>query len=392
MPCAAQDDPLEPPDLEQYYRWGPLRARPGVRLRNVGYNSNIFNSAIPQGDFQATVEPRLKGLFLFGDTAFLDFDAALAYTLYSEFSSINYFDWRSDGRFTLPLGRFGVFAEAQYDRVRQIPVDEFDIRPMQILFRHGPGIVFNAGWRTTLELTHFISRVTWQDDDFQGRGVDFEAIQNRRERITNLKGAYRVFGRSRVSLEVSAGRIEFDEPNLEGEAGFDRDSDVNRVLVGFEAGSGGRLVGEIRVGWADLDHDGPNILDYNGPVGDMEWFYRPRGGLRVRLRGYRRVGFSTSSANNYYTLDELELTAVYYLNRIFGLEGIIDRGRLGIPGDGRIDQLYSYEAGIRLRTLENSIGNGVEYSLLIGRAHRDSNLDFLDRDRNTVSFNASFGF
>ena len=57
-----------------------------------------------------------------------------------------------------------------------------------------------------------------------------------------------------------------------------------------------------------------------------------------------------------------------FINRIFGVEGLIGGGRLTFPdaiGPDREDRLIEYELGIRLRLSENSIGRHVEYTLKV---------------------------
>ena len=34
---------LEPPDLSRYLRWGPLRVRPLIEVRDLGHDDNIFS-------------------------------------------------------------------------------------------------------------------------------------------------------------------------------------------------------------------------------------------------------------------------------------------------------------------------------------------------------------
>src|SRR5262245_40414453 len=90
---AAETDPLAPPDLSQYVRWGPLRARPTLNFSNFGYDDNIFyrtGNEPKQGDYTARISPALKGLLLLGDRAFLTFDERLDFTAYFQFTEESY--------------------------------------------------------------------------------------------------------------------------------------------------------------------------------------------------------------------------------------------------------------------------------------------------------------
>ncbi len=86
-----QENKLEPPDLANYRRWGFLRARPGIELSDLGYDSNIFYSNTqPVSDTTATLSPKLDGLILLGSKAFITLRDQFDYTVYAEHSDQNF--------------------------------------------------------------------------------------------------------------------------------------------------------------------------------------------------------------------------------------------------------------------------------------------------------------
>ena len=165
-PAAAQSEKLEPPDLARYLRWGPLRARPGVELSNLGYDSNIlFNQAGDSvGDYTVTISPKLEGLVLFGDRAFLTFRERLDYTAYAKNQELNYFNDRGTARITVPFSRFGVFGDLKLENVHFRPGDRENIRPEQKLRDVGFGAIFLPGWRTEVEVQHHLSNYRYKED------------------------------------------------------------------------------------------------------------------------------------------------------------------------------------------------------------------------------------
>ena len=167
----SSDGPLEPPDLSEYVRWGPLRARPGVNISNLGYDDNVFfasGTQAPQGDYRITLGGTLEGLMLFGHRAFLEFDAGLNYTLYQtygrtttgtddegepfEIPSQNYANGLLTSRVTFPFrGGWGVFADLDLTQVENRPTSEFNTRVKQRMNLFGFGFIVELGWRTYIE-------------------------------------------------------------------------------------------------------------------------------------------------------------------------------------------------------------------------------------------------
>ena len=168
--AARSAEELEPPDLERYLRWGPVRARPGMDVSNVGYDNNIFyvTGTTPKvSDVTATLSPKLDGLMLFGDRAFLTFLAKLDFGLYLQNSSLNFINKRGKTRITLPSRskRFGLFADLSLSSVNERPVDLQDIRPIRDNRLFGVGAIVEPGWRSSVEVRQSRSKITYVDPD-----------------------------------------------------------------------------------------------------------------------------------------------------------------------------------------------------------------------------------
>lgn len=391
-PAWAASDPLTPPDLERYLRWGPLRARPGISLTDFGYDSNVLNTANGPSDFRATIAPRLEGLVRFGDAAFLTFTEEIRYTAYQSFSELNYFDQLGTARLTFPLRKAGLYTEGQYDRVREQPVDFDDARPLRKLERLRFGAIFRSGWRTTIDVSHEFRDFTYTDDDYPNPDLTIGETLDRRENATRVEARMGIGGRSTASLEAAAFDIEFDTPSLDGDPGLTRNADGWRVQPGLTLGEGGRLTGTVRAGPARLDYRSDELLDFSGWVGDADLRYRPASRLALRLRGFRQVGFAVSEGNNYYLNGEIRLIATYWLRRWLALEPELADGSLTIPGTTRDDALQEWKLGARIRLFENDLGRRTEYVVRYGKSRRDSNFDIYDRSRTILNFNVNLGF
>jgi hypothetical protein len=392
-PCFAQQSALEPPDLGRYLRWGPLRVRPGFELSNVGYDDNIFASTTNEvDDYTATFSPKLDGLVLFGDRAFLTFTEKLEYTTYLDNSDQNFTTQRASARTTLPLRRKGFFVDGLYNRLKERPVDQQDIRADRDENGLGVGLILAPGWRTEIEIGRSHKAWSYFDEDADPNAVVTIGDRlDRSEDRNTLEVRYRVLGRTRLTMNAHVDTIEFDNAVSSGS-----DSQEWGVIPGVDFGEGGPLSGSVRVGWTEIDANDPMQADFDDVVGRAELAYRPRSRIHLRLDALREPGFTVSSDSIFYLDTRVRLRAVYYLTRIVGIESGGSRGKLEFPGASgafeREDDLDTYEVGLRFRLAENSLGRRVEYSLRFQRYRRDSSDDLQDRTRSAIGLNAVVGF
>lgn len=392
-PCLAQQSALEPPDLGRYLRWGPLRARPGFEISNVGYDDNIFASnANRVGDYTATFSPKLDGLILFGDRAFVTFKEKLERTIYLDYSDQNFTSQRASARATFPLRRTGFFVDGQSDRLKERPVDQQDIRADRDEDALGVGLILAPGWRTEIEIGRSHKHWSYFDEDADPNApVTIGDRLDRSEDRNALEVRYRILGRTRLTMNTYVDTIEFDNAVSSG-----RDSREWGVAPGVDFGEGGSLSGSVRLGWTRINADDPTQTDFDDVVGRAELAYRPRSRLHLRLDALREPGFTVSTNSIFYLNTRVRLRAVYYLTRIVGVESGGSRGKLEFPGASgafaREDDVDTYEVGVRFRLAENSLGRRIEYSLRLQRYRRDSTDDLQDRTRTAVGLNAVVGF
>ena len=394
---AQTPDKLEPPALSQYLRWGPLRARPGIGLSNLGYDNNIFLSTGDNvvGDYTATLSPRIDGLVLFGDGPFLTFREQFDYTAYFSYTDQSYYDNRASAKLTVPFRRFGVLVDGTLNRIRERPVDLEDIRPIRHERGGGAAFLVRPGWRTEVEVR--FGGMDYEYSDPDSSVVDSGIARlSRAESSLELTVRYRALGRTTLIFKGLRKTIDFDEPEIIDGVSVPRNTDERRPMFGIDMDRGGALTGTLLVGWDRLDARDPALADLSVAVGEARLVYRLNGRTRVEIDGKRLPDFSTFTTESYYLLGEIGVRPVYYLNRLWGFEASVRRGWLTFPASSgtvaREDDLFRYDVGVRLRVMGNSMGRRVEYWFRVGRYHRDSNLDGFDRDQSTVGFGATAGF
>lgn len=391
LPAAAQSSALDPPALDRYLRWGPLRVRPGLEVRNFGYDGNVFYRYADDprgesvGDWTITLGPKVDGVVLFGSRAFLTFRSRLDYTAYRSYSEINYFNTYNDARLTFPFRRFGVFAEAGYDRTRDRPIDAQDTRPIRRDRSAGVGGIVRLGWRTEAELA--FTRDDWSGTD---DNPTFEPRINRVETGTRFRLRYLLVGRTRLTFEGRRLDIAFDDPAV----AVTRDGTSDRWLPGVSFGEGGPLSGSLKAGPAKIDLVQSAGPEYDSWVGEAKLVYRPGRQTTFALDWSRDAVYSVLDFSDLYLYRRTELQAIRYLNSLIGVEARVRRGSVDYlldPG-GRVDDLFDWSTGVRFRLGETALGRRVEYSLTWNDYTRDSNDDRFDSHRRVVGFGAVLGY
>ncbi len=381
---ALAGEPLEPPDLSRYLRWGPLRVRPGVVLSNLGYDDNVFYRTGAQdkvGDYTATISPKLEGVALFGHRAFLTFSEQLDFVLYKTYRGQDFINQLGSARVTFPFRRFGVFADAGLNIVKERPIDQFDLRPERRETKFGGGVIVPFGWRTDVEAGGWSTRYRYRDPDSSA------VYPDRTERTSRVKLRYLVFGRTRLTLGVQQGDIRFEK------SADDRDATQWTVLPGVEFGEGGRLSGSLRVGRSRLNMKAQEKPDFSGTVGEAALAYRFGAGTTLEAKWKREAAFAVYE--DYYLSNSYEGKIVQYFNRLIGAEASTGIWSTSFPDSLRRDRILQYGAGIRLRLSQNDLGRRVEYSLKVTRWRLNSSpaeFDYLDQSHSTVGITATLGY
>ena len=397
--------PLDPPDTAQYLRWGPLWARPGFAISDLGYDSNVKavtdqtaaqDPALKVGAYFIAATPRLKGLVLFGHRAFLTFDTSVQVYAYAQQSDLDYFNAFVNARLTVPFRRFGLYGDVGFYRTRDRPYDAQSIRPLRKIYPLGAGLIVKFGWRSDAEFGYAQSRFTADDpsdpcDAGDTSNCAINRLNDRSEIGVRLKARYLAFGRTRVLLEVSQRTITFNDPTIAAQ----RNGDERRQFVGLDFGLGGRISGTFRIGHANFDLDDPDAAGFNGLVADIALGYNfGDSGSRLRFVGARDVRYTVFNLTPLYVYTGGDLTLFKYFSRFLGVQVGAGRATLDFLGDpdGRVDKDTTATLGMLFRVSENSLGRSVEYSLRYTRWIINSTENGLDQNRGTIGFGASFGY
>jgi hypothetical protein len=393
-PCHAEGR-IEPPDLQRYLRWGPLRVRPALELTHLGYDNNILAGTTDNelGDYTASLAPSIDGLVLLGRRAFVEFREELEFTGYLENGEQNFMDQRGKARITVPWRGVGFFTDVVAERVHDRPVDQLDIRPERETAGYGLGLLLEPGWRTEVEIGRSDRTLQHYDrDGFTSGGQTIDERLDRQEERIDLEVSYRLRGRTRLTLDARVGSIDFTDPDP---LGVEKDSREWAILPGVMIAEGGTLSGFARLGRTEADADEPMRPDFTDIVGETELVYHP-GRTRLSLNVSREPGFSLQAGTTYVLDTRASVQLVRYLNPLIGVETSAMHGRLTFPGSApgtaaREDELRRYEAGIRLRVSRDALGRRVVYTLKVVHDTSDSTLPDLYRSRTMLDMGLVVG-
>jgi hypothetical protein len=314
------------------------------------------------------------------------------FTAYETYTELSYWDLLSQARVNFPLGRFGLFTGLRFDRVRRSPIDLDDIRPVEELRQLELGGTYRLSPRSSLVYTFRNSDFQIFDDDLGNLPVDIAPTQDRVERSQLFDFQSNILARTTFLFRGEAKQIDFKIPSLSGLPELSRDSHAISFLPGITLGDYGSLVGTLQIGWAKLEYDGEAILGYSGLVGEADIVYSPIGRTTFKWEAWRRVGYSVTALNNFYVDNNSRLGVIHFLNRIVGINTRFDYGRLDVPATERKDKILGFAVGVLFRSMSNSMGGRVEYSVLYRRSNRNSSNPGFDRSYASLTFNAHFGY
>src|SRR5206468_2317298 len=116
-------------EIRQRYRvhLGPLYLNPGLLLKELGVDTNVFNAAGDQkSDFTFTITPKVDAALPFGHRGLLRTTAALDSVYYATYVSERSLDPQITVRGEAYATRLTFFAQGSYINTRQRPNYEID--------------------------------------------------------------------------------------------------------------------------------------------------------------------------------------------------------------------------------------------------------------------------
>jgi hypothetical protein len=284
------------PEESARFRFGPIRFTPGIEIRNVGVDTNIFNDAEdPKQDFVASFGPAADYWFRAG-RARLSGRTGLQYDYFKDYATQRAFGTVNRARLEIVGNRVTPFVEGVYDNTRRRPSFEIDARARYRTDGITPGLDVRLLSRTVLRFEAERGHVEYEQGQ-EFNGVDLGAALNRE--TTAYRGSVR-HALTPLTTFVVTGEERRDRFDISP----GKDADGFRVLPGFDIKPGALISGRAAVGYASFRTLDPNVPDFHGLVAAAELHYTVRAS-RVGLQLVRDPTYSYETTEPYYVYTNL---------------------------------------------------------------------------------------
>jgi hypothetical protein len=336
---------VDPPAFP--FRAGPLWFAPGLRLTQLGVDTNIFvDAAQPQSDFVASLQPELN-LFLRPRAMRVTGFLAADFNYFQEFSSERYIAPKARGRVDLLLSRLRPYAGIGRVDTRDRPNREIDARARHVDTELGGGLAFDLS-----PVSFIYGSVTRLETDFRTgerfAGIVLEDVLDKT--TTSYDAGVRLSLTPLTTLSLAAGYLTDDFARAPT-----RDA-ISRYLNAELAFSADAIIrGTARVGYRDFRPDDPLVDDFRGLTTQIGLVYPVLDRGSLALTAFRDVMYSYEEVEGYYVETTADLS---YTHRLFGGWDAQVRGALTRLAYG--DEVFEGDRVDGLRTA--AVGAGYNFA------------------------------
>ena len=287
-------------------RVGPVSLAPGVVIRELGWDSNVFGEpADPKEDFVASIAPDVAA---FTRLRFLQL-SAYGGGVFNYFQT--YTQERSAGhnvraRADLLLSRLRPFVAGGRARSRTRPNGEIDVRADRLEEEISGGVAF--------ELSRYglvygaANRLSTSFRDAFEDGVNLALTLNRD--TYQYSGGVRTELTPFLAMTVAAGYLEdrFKADPI-------RNADSRQLTVNFRIAPQAVVTGQLTVGFTDFKPVHPDVRPFRGLIAGVALVYPFMEAGRFGIEATRRNEFSFDAEDAYFIDNTIGLS---YTHRLFG--------------------------------------------------------------------------
>jgi hypothetical protein len=377
--------PVVEPATQAGVQIGPFSMRPTVILRDVGFDSNVFNEpADPRGDFTATIGAKL------------DVSARLTRIqgTYSSFYEYLYFktydsergsNRGAEGRVDVLLGRLRPYIAAGITNSHDRPTSEIDARAHRQQGNVGLGVTALAFSHTAVSVGYRHSGVDYAADE-QFRGVNLADELNGHSDSITLGGDIELSSLTAVSVigERVRDRFEFSP---------ERDADSFRLGVTATLQPLALISGRATVGVRAFRPQSSLLREFTGLTAAIAVGYSFLSDTRISVAFDRDLRYSFEQLTPYYisTAGRVAVTKRMIGNldgQVFaGAERIAYEARLDAPAISNRDSVRTYGAGIGYR-----VRDGGRLALNFDQTKRSSTANDREYSRGRIYTTLTYGF
>ena len=349
------------------WRFGPLAVTPKVELKNLGWDSNVFNeSENPRSDFTATADAPIDWWLRFGRGRLhgVDVFEGVWFATYGDQSSFNQ---RHELTLLVPINRVRFYVGGSYLSTNDRPGYEINTRIHHIDSGANAGVVIRLSSRLDLDVSG--RQTTYRYNDNPEAGIYYSETLDRRKE--NYGGQLRYRYTSETTFTFLA-----DQVRERYTGAPERDNDGFRILPGVEFGQRAIINGKAQVGYRKLNTLMAGMPDFSGLVANADLSYTLRGVTRFTAGVSRDVFFSYEVTRPFYIQPGFTVGVTQQVSGPWDLQARaswyrLDYRQVDVPGTEPLP-----ERNDRYRTFGGGVGYKVSRDIRVGfnvdAFHRDS--------------------
>lgn len=374
---------------------GPLYLTPSVALKELGVDSNVFNTAGEQeSDFTFTLAPSANLWVPVARRALLRATIAADLVWYAQHDSERSIDPQATVRLETYLNRMTLFAENAYLNTRQRANFEIDLRSRHLENNAVAGVDLRLTPKFSVEVAGRRLDSKY-DADAEFDGTSLQRTLNRKTTGVQATARHRL-------TPLTTMRLRYDNLRDAFEYSPGRDSTSFRVMPGVEFKPRALISGTAHVGYRRFRPSEPAVLPgFSGLVADLGLSYTMLGSTTFGVSYRRDLTYSYEETQPFFVDDSVGASVRRALGRRFDLLLSADRHKYAyqelaatlpdaapVPREPRIDTTWNYAGSIGYRIGRvGRVGLGVSYWQRESTTRR-----FRDYDNLRFGTTATYGF
>lgn len=360
----AQSEAISPEPASRPITLGSLQVYPAISLRDVGLDSNIYNSSVRgREDFTYTVAPRVRAELPLGDARLVG-TGGLGFVFFHTSKDQESLNGAASGLFEVREGRIRPSLQGGFSRSRERRGD-IDVRALSLSTNGRAGV--DVGVSGVTSLTTWVVR----EKTAYASGEQFlsQNLSDQLDRETTTFAAGARFDLTPLTSVVAAAALE----QVRFTVNRTRDADSWKFVPTVSFAEGAILNGQAFAGVRDFRPLTNAMPPFRGLVAGGDIRFSIASVTRFEVRGNRDLAYSYDELQPYY-LDSGGQVTLY--QRVVGpVDAIALAGRrvfryqaaTGVSVPGRIETLTLWGGGIGVR-----VDDSMRFTFTVDRERRIS--------------------
>jgi hypothetical protein len=364
---------------------------PVLELRNVGYDSNVFNEDVnPRGDFSGVFVPSAEYFMRMG-RARVSGQTAVPFVYFQQFEGQRSVDFVQDVKVALPMSRITAFVNGSLLNTRQRPGLDIDLRARRLVTDVVAGVDVRIAGKTTLGVAGRRGNESFAEQTLV-EGVNLREQLTRQSNSVAVQLAHAVTPLTTLAFVVEGQRQTFSYDPL-------RDSKSIRIAPRVDFKPSALVRGSAMVGYRQVRPSEDIVERFSGPIAAVDLSYSLRGTTLIGVTAERDLVYSYRPQYPYYVLTAYSVVFRQHIANAWEARGTVGRQfldyrqRLSGPLDvvqatgSSMSKGYVYGGGIGFR-----LGRASRIGVDVTWARRDAGVVGRDFEGWRSGLSMLYGF